>query len=108
MLTSTVAKKRIKICEFKGCGKTENYCQIINHSCLEHHAAIKICGNIYRKKSFFKTNAIKRKYFDFNVSNFVKSSDFLSHYSFLNDVIKTAAVDKGKILALNDVSGSPY
>ena len=108
MLTFAVAKKRIKKCECKGCEKTENDCQIINHSCPEHHAAMKIRGNIYGKNSFMKTNAVKRKHFDFNVSDFMKSSDFLSYYSFLNDVIKTAAVGKGKILALNDVSGSPY
>ena len=32
----------------------------------------------------------------------------MKSYSFLGDVIKTAAVGKGTILALNHVAGSPY
>ena len=108
MLTSIATKKRIKRCVFKGCRKTENDCKIVNHSCEEHHAAVKLRDNNNRKSLVIKNNAIKRKNFDFNVTNYVNSKNFLKIYSFLDDVIKTAALGKGTILALNHVAGSHY
>ena len=54
MLTSVATKKRIKRCEFKGCSKTENDCLIVNHSCEEHHAAIKLRDNKNRKSLVIK------------------------------------------------------
>ena len=98
MLTSVATKKRIKRCVFKGCRKTENDCKIVNHSCEEHHAAIKLRDNKNKKSLVIKKNAIKRKHFDFNVTNCVKSNNFLKNYSFLDDVIKTAAWVKEKSL----------
>ena len=40
-VTTTPPKKRLKRCEFKGCGKTSSECTIINHGCPEHHAYMK-------------------------------------------------------------------
>ena len=108
MLTSVATTKRIKKCYFKGCGKTEHDCKIINHSCEEHHAAMKARDNKNKKCLVVKKNALKRKHFDFNVTDCVNSDNFLKQSSFLGDVVKTAALGKGYILALKNVAGSDY
>ena len=104
----TVAKKRIKRCDFKGCGKTENDCKIVNHSCPEHHALMKMRGNANRKSSHKKVKAQKRKFIDFKLTNTAKSREFFRNHSFQNDVLKTGAVGKGKLLGLTACAGSPY
>ena len=39
--TTTPPKKRLKRCEYKGCEKTSNECNIINHGCPDHHEYLK-------------------------------------------------------------------
>ena len=108
MATCVVATKRIKRCEFKGCTKTVHDCKIQNHSCPEHHDLMKKRGNDNRRALNAKHRALKRKVFDFNVSSLSKSTTFMRYDSFHNNVVKTAAIGKGKLIGITELSTSPY
>ena len=108
MLTNVVQKKRIKRCEFKGCGKTEIDCVIKNHGCPEHCEIMKHRGNENKKALNAKNKACKRMKFDFEVNQRVNSAEFVKMNSFMNTVFKTSAIGKGKIMALTELATSPY
>ena len=108
MLPSVVQKKRIKRCEFKGCGKTEADCIIKNHGCPEHMEIMKNRGKDNKKALYAKNKACKRMKVDFDINQRVNSAEFLKLNSFMNNIIKTSAIGKGKILALTELATSPY
>ena len=108
MLSSVVQKKRIKRCEFKGCGKTATDCIIKNHGCPEHCEIMKNRGNENKKIWNAKNNAFKRMKVDFEINQRINSSEFLKLNSFMNSIVKTSAIGKGKVLALTELATSPY
>ena len=108
--TSTIPlNKRLKRCEFKGCKKTSNECEIVNHGCPIHHSFMKEKNTKQRIANYAKKKAILRKQFDFtSCSKLVNNYDFMKYDSYKTDVIKVAAVNKGKLIALTTGEKTPY
>ena len=100
---------RVKRCEFKGCKKTSNDCKIINHGCPVHHSFMKQKNTKQRIANYAKKKAILRKQFDFtSCSKLVNNADFMKYDSYKTDVIKAAAINKGKLLVLTGLEKTPY
>ena len=103
------AKKRLKRCNFKGCKNTSNDSLIVNHGCPEHHAIMKERNTKLRIANFAKQKAILRKQFDFVSCSFLaKNAGFVKHDSYRTDVIKKAAIEKGKLIGITMAEKSPY
>ena len=102
-------KKRIKRCNFKGCGLTENDTKIVNHSCPEHHAIMKERHTKQRINNFAKHKALLQNKFDFvSCCSLAKNADFVKYDSYTKDVLMKAAIEKGKLVGLTSAEKSPY
>ena len=107
--TASPPKIRMKICQFKGCRKTSDDCKIVNHGCPDHHAFMKDKNTKQGKAYYAKKKATLHKQFDFSLcSTLVNNAAFWKYDSHKTDVIKYAAINKGKLPGLTMGERTPY
>ena len=88
--------------------KTEVDCKTINHAYPEHHQVIKEIISKKWSANNKKNKALKRAKYSFDVDNMKKTPNFLKMFSFYNDVIKSAAIEKGKLIRITEFHKLPY